>query len=288
MKKAKIGVQMMVLKDKVGELGIYDLIQQVAKMGYPSVEISQIPMTEENVNQLRKASLDFGVDISSCSATIDPMFPGMPGETLTNDFDKIVEDLRKLECRYLRLGMIPFSMIGNREGFIEFAKKAEDMGVRLKEKGIHLYYHNHHVEFQKLDGEWGLDIIRNNTTNLGFELDVHWIQRAGLDPIKVIKDYKGRVNIIHLKDYRIGNLDLSALKTGDMKKFFTDFQNIIEFAELGQGNLDLKGIIEAGLESGVEYFFVEQDDTYGKDPMESLKISRDHLVELGYEDLLKG
>ncbi|ETA82317.1 sugar phosphate isomerase/epimerase family protein, partial [Youngiibacter fragilis] len=123
---------------------------------------------------------------------------------------------------------------------------------------------------------------------LGFELDVHWIQRAGLDPIKVIKDYKGRVNIIHLKDYRIGNLDLSALKTGDMKKFFTDFQNIIEFAELGQGNLDLKGIIEAGLESGVEYFFVEQDDTYGKDPMESLKISRDHLVELGYEDLLKG
>lgn len=287
MSKAKIGVQMMVLKDKVAELGIYELMRQVSEMGYPSVEISQIPMTEENVDQLRKASLDFGVDISSCSATIDPMFPGMPGDTLTSDFDKIVADCKKLDCKYLRLGMIPFSMIGNRESFIEFAKKAEDMGARLREQGIHLYYHNHHVEFQKLDGEWGLDLIRNNSTNLGFELDVHWIQRAGLDPIKVIKAYKGRVNIIHLKDYRIGNLDLSALKTGDMKKFFADFQNIIEFAELGQGNLDLKGIIEAGLESGVEYFFVEQDDTYGRDPMESLKISKDHLVHLGYGDLLK-
>lgn len=53
--------------------------------------------------------------------------------------------------------MIPFSMIGNREGFIAFAKKAEEMGARLREQGIHLYYHNHHVEFAEL-GQGNLDL----------------------------------------------------------------------------------------------------------------------------------
>ena len=38
----------------------------------------------------------------------------------------------------------------------------------------------------------------------------------------------------------------------------------------------------AGLAGGSEYFLVEQDDTYGRDPFESLKISHDNLVKLGY------
>ena len=32
------------------------------------------------------------------------------------------------------------------------------------------------------------------------------------------------------------------------------------------------------------YFLIEQDDTYGRDPYESLKISHDNLVRMGYAD----
>ena len=39
-----------------------------------------------------------------------------------------------------------------------------------------------------------------------------------------------------------------------------------------------------GLAGGAEYFLVEQDDCYGRDPFESLKISRDNLVKLGFGD----
>lgn len=45
----------------------------------------------------------------------------------------------------------------------------------------------------------------------------------------------------------------------------------------------LKDIIEVGLESGSEYFFVEQDELYGADPYGCLVTSRDHLLELGYK-----
>ena len=127
--------------------------------------------------------------------------------------------------------------------------------------------------------------IKNNSELLGFELDVHWIQRAGVNPLEIIKAYEGRVNILHLKDYRIGAMDMEAFKTGDMKQIFASFMNTVEFAELGEGNLDFKAIIDTGIKAGVKHFFIEQDMSYGKDPLESLKISRDHLVDIGYEHL---
>ncbi len=45
-----------------------------------------------------------------------------------------------------------------------------------------------------------------------------------------------------------------------------------EFAEIGNGILDMKGIIQRGLELGTEYFTVEQDET-DIPAMEACKIS---------------
>lgn len=56
-----------------------------------------------------------------------------------------------------------------------------------------------------------------------------------------------------------------------MSKFMQAFSNVVQFAEVGEGSLDMKGIIEAGLESGSQYFLVEQDDLYGRDPFDCLK-----------------
>ena len=60
--------------------------------------------------------------------------------------------------------------------------------------------------------------------------------------------------------------------------------DIVEFAEVGEGTIDMPNCINAGLAGGAEYFLVEQDNCYGRDPFESLKISRDNLVKMGYGD----
>ncbi|OMF18512.1 sugar phosphate isomerase [Paenibacillus sp. FSL H8-0548] len=284
MKKGKIGVQMMMLKGKVEELGVYETMKKLDELGYHCVEVSQIPMTEANVSEFKRACADFDIKIASMSAALEPMMPGMAGETLTNDFDKIVSDCKTLDCNFLRIGMLPFNLMGSKDKIMEFIGKAEVMAERLDEHGIELYYHNHHIEFQKYDGEYLLDMIKNNTSKLGFELDVHWIHRAGVNPIELIKEYAGRISLLHLKDYRIGQLNVNELDFKDMGKFFEKFTNLIEFAEVGEGNLDMKGIIEAGIESGVQYFLVEQDDLYGRDPFDCLKTSGDNLRKLGYAD----
>ncbi|MFB5197022.1 sugar phosphate isomerase/epimerase family protein [Neobacillus sp. KR4-4] len=284
MKKGKIGVQMMMLKGKVEELGAYETMKKVSELGYHAVEVSQIPMTAENVAELRRASIDFDIKIAALSAALEPMLPGAPGETLTSDFEKIVNDCKTLDCNFLRIGMLPLTCMGHKDRIMDFIEKAEAMAHRLAEHGIELYYHTHHLEFQKYDGEYLLDIIKNNTTKLGFELDVHWIQRAGVNPVEFVKQYAGRISLIHLKDYRIGQMDLSEVDFKDMAKFMHIFTNTIEFAELGEGNLDIKAITEAGLESGAQYFLVEQDDTYGRDPFDCLEISAKHLRKLGFTE----
>ncbi|MEC0092226.1 sugar phosphate isomerase/epimerase family protein [Paenibacillus macquariensis] len=284
MKKGKIGVQMMMLRGKVEEIGVYETMRTLNELGYHCVEVSQIPMTTENVAEMKRASIDFDIEIAALSAALEPMLPGAPGETLTHDFDKIVNDCKTLDCHFLRIGMLPLNVMGHKDKIMEFIGKVEMMAIKLAEHGIELYYHTHHLEFQKYDGEYLLDMIKNNTSKLGFELDVHWIQRAGENPVEVVKKYGGRISLLHLKDYRIGQMDLSKVDFKDIAKFMHIFTNTIEFAEVGEGNLDMPAIIDAGLEHGAQYFFVEQDDLYGRDPFDCLETSRNNLREMGYAD----
>ena len=283
MEKGLIGIQMSTIKKKVDELGAYETLKACAEMGYHCMEVSQIPMTAENVSGMRKACREFGIKIAANTAALEPMAPGMPGEYLVSDFDKIVEDCKALDTNMLRIGMLPITCMGSREKAVDFVKRADEMAERLGEHGIDLYYHNHHVEFVKYDGQYLLDIIRDNTKKMGFELDIHWIHRGGENPVEFVKKYAGRIRLLHLKDYRISEVKLPEGKF-DPKTFMQSFTSNVQFAEVGEGSLPVKECIEAGLAGGSEYFLIEQDDTYGRDPFESLKISRDNLIALGYED----
>ncbi|MGI6262055.1 MAG: sugar phosphate isomerase/epimerase family protein [Acutalibacteraceae bacterium] len=274
-----IGVQMMMLKEKVQELGAFKVLRRLAQMGFHCIEISQIPMTAENVAEIRRACDEFGIRVAACSAALDSS--PMGGESLSTDFDKIVSDCKALNCDLLRIGMLPIPLMGSREKALDFVRRAEECAARLQEHGIALYYHNHHIEFTKYDGETLLEIIRQNTRLLGFELDVHWIQRGGADPLEVIRRFSGRVRLLHLKDYRVTPFQMPE---GGFARdgFMNAFTNNIQFAELGQGTLPIDRIVRAGLESGSEYFLIEQDDTYGRDPFDCLQTSMDHLKQLGF------
>lgn len=282
-KKGLIGIQMSTIKSKIDELGAYGTLKACAELGYHCVEVSQIPMTPENVANMKRACDEFGIKIAALSAGLEPIMPGMPGEFLTTDFDKIVADCKALDCDMLRIGMLPMNCMGSRDKALDFVKRADEMAARLKEHGIDLYYHNHHIEFTKYDGEYLLDIIKNNTQHMGFELDIHWIQRGGENPVEFIKKYSGRIRLLHLKDYRIGEVKMPEGPL-DPKTFMAAFTNVVEFAEVGEGTLPIKECIEAGLAGGSEYFLIEQDTTYDRDPFDSLKISRDNLIKLGYKD----
>jgi hypothetical protein len=155
--KGLIGVQMSTIAPaKMPKFDAFESMKKLTDIGYHCIEISQVPMTAENVAGFRRAIDELGMNVSSCTAAVAPMAPGMPGEFLSvpEDFKKIVADCRALDCDMLRIGMLPMNCVGSYEKAVNFAKQAEELSLKLKEEGIDLYYHNHHVEFVKYNGEY--------------------------------------------------------------------------------------------------------------------------------------
>lgn len=283
----RIGVQAMMLKEQFAADGAFATLKRLSEMGFKAVEISQIPMSEANVGEIDRARVELGMEIAALSAALETP-PGSAGESLMNDFDKIVADCKRLACQMLRMGMMPFPAMASKQALLDFCSRSNEMAARLAEQGIGLYYHNHHIEFAKYDGEYVLEIIRERAPLLRFELDVHWIHRGGKDPVRVLGDYADLVDLVHLKDYRIGQLPGDAFESrqaGDQPAFMAAFLAVVQFAEVGEGNLDFQAIIEQCLSSGVKYLLIEQDNQYGRDPFDCLATSRDNLTALGYGNL---
>ena len=81
MKKGLIGVQMSTIApNKMPRFDAFESMQKLTDLGYHCIEISQVPMTPENVAGFRKAIDELGMKVSSCTASVAPMVPGMPGE----------------------------------------------------------------------------------------------------------------------------------------------------------------------------------------------------------------
>ena len=289
-KKGLIGVQMSTIAPaKMPKFDAYESMARLADIGYKCIEISQVPMTDENVKGFRRAIDELGFNVAATSAltAANPMLPGCDMSN-PDEMKKMIEDAKYLDCDLFRIGSMPMEARFSLQAAVDFAKQADEYACQLKEHGIDLYYHNHHFEFARHDGKFLMDIIKENTKYLGFELDIHWIYRGGMDPVEFINQYAGRIRLLHLKDYRIGHMampegvDMST-KEG-MMKAYAAMNNIVEFAEVGEGTLNIPACIEAGLAGGSEYFLVEQDITYGRDPFECLKTSHDNLVKMGYGD----
>lgn len=283
---AKIGVQAMMLKGAVEEHGAYEALRRVREIGYGAIEVSQIPMTTENVTELARAKDELGVEMAAISATVGPQVVG--NDSLSERFDKIVADARALDSTMIRIGMLPLASLASLDQVLEFCDEAERMAVRLRDEGIELHYHNHHVEFVKIDGTHLLDIIADRSPTVGLELDVHWLQRGGLDPQRAIAARAGRVSMVHLKDYRIGHMPESvfeALSKGDRSAVYDAFNAVVQFGEVGEGNLDWHGIIPTAVDAGARYLLVEQDLLYGRDVFDCLQTSYDNLQSMGFGEL---
>jgi sugar phosphate isomerase/epimerase len=280
----KIGVQMMMLKRKVEEVGPYEVLRRLKTIGFSAVEVSQIPMTTDNLAEMRRAREELGTDFGALSAGLGSDV----NDSLVDDYSKIIRDARTLGASRLRIGMMPLSAMASHEALLAFCRQAEGISARLAEEGITLYYHNHHLEFAKRGTSTILDIIRAEAPTMRLEIDVHWVQRGGKDPVRTLQKYAGVVDLVHLKDYRIGDLPPAAFdarQSGDFAAFMRAFTGVVQFGEVGEGNLEWTDIISQAISSGAQYLFIEQDDQYGRDPFDCLQTSRENLVALGHDNL---
>ena len=144
----------------------------------------------------------------------------------------------------------------------KFIEDINIAGSILNKANKVLCYHNHALEFQKINNEIILERIYKNTDNIYIqgEPDVYWIQKGGHDPISWCKKLKNRLPLIHLKDFMMLN------------------EHESYYAEIGNGNLDIKNIIKEAELSGCKWYIVEQDECQG-DPFISIETSFNNLLK---------
>ena len=138
----------------------------------------------------------------------------------------------------------------------ELAQAADNLnriGELAHGHGLILAYHNHFWEIE--DGCRELRFLRDHTdpARVSFLLDVAWVQRGGGDPVAVAREFLPRIAYFHLKDTR-GT----------------------EWLELGEGEVDLKGVIAVMAGRAWPWVVVEQDETK-RPPIESARMSRAFL-----------
>lgn len=146
--------------------------------------------------------------------------------------------------------------IGAQKSWDDWKKIADDfnrVGEEVKKAGLQFGYHNHDYSFKPLEGKLPQEFLLENTdpANVTFELDLCWIDVAGVDTEAHLKKYGKRYQLCHIKDYK--------------KENGKPVQH-----DLGQGSVDFKKTLRLALNSGIKHYIVEQEQ-YPESPMVSLK-----------------
>lgn len=269
---------MMTVKEYVKDHGIIETLKKIKEIGINYVELSQINITDQLLFDMQKALKEYDIKVISYSGIYEKFIHDQTGETFEDSFKTIVDRAHALGATYVRNAMMPRSCLKGKDQIIEVAKGLNYYGELLRKEGLKFYYHCHHFEFEKFDGKYMLDYFLDYSSpeNLGIELDVHWAQRGGQDIGEWMDKLQGRNELLHLKDYRV----VVPKGEGVGREIF---DGCIEFAEIGEGNLDFKKIITKANETGVKYMAIEQDKTYGRQPFESLELSVANLKRMGFE-----
>jgi len=228
-------------------------LKQIAKIGYQGVEgaghLGNMPARD-----LATVLSDLGLKMASAHLSLDAIRGGLERE---------IETYAALGARYLGLAWMAEPERRDAAAYRALARVLEAAARTCKASGITFFHHNHDFEFQKFDGQYGLDILMAETDPdlVKSELDVYWATYAGVDPSDYLRHLNGRAPLVHLKDM-----------SADAKR---------TFAIIGEGSIDFAPILAASDETRVDWHIVEQDQC-PKGELESARSSFDHLRAKGW------
>jgi sugar phosphate isomerase/epimerase len=159
-------------------------------------------------------------------------------------------------------GMVPAKSRAQLDALTE---KLNRVGREYRERGLTFGYHNHHIEFTRVDGVVPYDYLMSNTdpSLVKIELDVGWLATAGVDPVAYVRRHAGRVIACHLKDYA--------------PSIATDVPQR-KLVPPGGGTIDFAALLAAMRETGVQHGFIEVD--VSDDALGDVRRGHAHLEKL--------
>jgi len=244
--KFKMGYQLYSIRDEMAKDPIATL-KTLKGMGYQDFEMYGYNAVQNMIygfqpKELKQILDDMNLTITSGHYGFAP-YLDKSEDDLKRFVDQCITAAKTLNNKY-----IVWPVIAQEQRTIEYYKVMAGMlnliGEQVEASGLGFAYHNHGFEFEDHNGENAFDIIikRTDPALVKFELDMYWLKHStDLSFSEFVKQHKGRVVMWHIKD---------------MDKVTRDY------TELGNGLIDYAKLLPDPIESGLEYYYLEQGGNY--------------------------
>jgi len=229
-KKIPVGVQLYSFR-KQGEKDFAGIIKKAAEIGFSGVEFAGYGPFGSKPEELRKLLDDAGIKAFGTHTGFNLVQEDTIQQTI--DFHKTIG------CPYIIIPWIDPKKLETRDGCLKVAEFLGKACATAQASGLHLGYHAHGGDFNKIDGDLSAwEVLFDNTPkSFIHQIDLGNCLGGGGDPYKMIERYPGRSLSVHLKEHG-----------GPPKAVF------------GQGTVDFKRAISLCEKSGgTQYFIVEHE-----------------------------
>ncbi|WP_119789669.1 sugar phosphate isomerase/epimerase family protein [Flavobacterium anhuiense] len=258
MNKKEIGLQLYTLRDELPK-DVKGTLEKVAKAGYTTVETYGFSIKDQfwglTPIELKKILDDNGLKAVSGHYNLGSfLYDGNTAELIA-----AIDAAKVLKNEFLTVPWIDEPFRRSIEDYKKIAARVNEAAEMCKKAGLKLAYHNHDFEFKKYDGVTGYKILLKETDKdlVYFELDLYWVVHSGNDPLKLFKENPGRFKMWHVKDKDKNNNDLNT--------------------EVGSGTIDFKLFFSEAKQSGMVHFFVEQENNFASNSINSIQTSCDFI-----------
>ena len=214
--------------------------------------------------EIRSMLDDLGLESSSAHIS---------DNTLKHNIDEAIEAANVIGQKYI---LSPAFHGQTPDEYKAAAELYNGFGEKCKAGGIQYGYHTHNGEFGVHEGRTLFDILVKETDPdlVCFELDLFWAAVAGVDVTALVKQYPGRVRLLHIKDI-----------DKPMEEAYTNFDPSVGMGMLmqlmkrqriiGEGSIDFKSILSQVDDAGIDQLFIEGDF-----PPEPLKYAEQSAINL--------
>ena len=241
-----IGIQLWTLRNIVQDEPVKTL-DALVKMGYNDIEPYGFDGNFYGFSAKDYARIidDLGARLTSTHANIN-----------LENADELSDLAVQAGLEYVVMPSAGSRPVKTKDDYIKLSEELNKIGRIVSSKELKFAYHNHAFEFNPIEGDIPYELLLSNTDpeHVCFQMDLYWIIKGGGIPRDYFRKYPGRFKLWHVKDMG------------------PDGKSCI----IGNGNIDFKKIFKLADLSGMQYFYVEQEE-YEKKPMECVKESRRYI-----------
>ncbi len=218
------------LKDFSGTL------KEFAAIGYKSVEMCSppgygwTPLTKMSGSEMKQIIGAAGLHCDSCH---------YGAKELRENLDERIAFAKDLGLKQMILSSFGLPKTATLDDWRKAAEELNKTGEKIKQAGLQCGFHNHHGEFQTLEGTLIYDELMKRLdgklVKMQFQVAVISI---GYEAATYMTKYPGRFISLHLADW----------SAPDKKQ-----------ASVGKGSVDWKKLFEAAKKGGVKNYYVEMN-----------------------------